>query len=120
MDEKMAGAAGSALAAHSKDASAPGRPTQASSATGNDGRRAGGGDGSVSETVSKVSEQARDAAGRMASSVSEAASAASQRLSEQGGRAADQLAEFVREQPILALVATGAVCLLLGVLLGRR
>jgi ElaB/YqjD/DUF883 family membrane-anchored ribosome-binding protein len=118
MNEKIDGGAGPALAAHSKDASAPG-PTQASSATGWQERGMAAAD-SVSETVNKVSAQARDAAQRVASSVSEAAGTASPRLSEQGSRTADQGAELVRERPLLALVATGAVCMLLGVLLGRR
>jgi ElaB/YqjD/DUF883 family membrane-anchored ribosome-binding protein len=118
MDEKIAGCAGPALALHSKDASAPG-PAQASSATGNEDGGASA-TSSVPETVTKMAEQARDVAGRMASSVSEAADNASQSISEQGGRAADQVTEFVREQPILTLLATGAVCLVLGMLIGRR
>ena len=115
MDEKTPGSAGPALAAHSKDASTPG-PTQASSATGNQDWPAAGG---VSETVNRVSGQAREAAERLATSASEAASTATRQLSEQGGRAADQVAEFVREQPLTALLATGAVCFALGVLVAR-
>jgi ElaB/YqjD/DUF883 family membrane-anchored ribosome-binding protein len=41
-------------------------------------------------------------------------------VSERGDQAADRLGQFVREQPVLALMLTGVVCLTLGVLLGRR
>jgi ElaB/YqjD/DUF883 family membrane-anchored ribosome-binding protein len=64
--------------------------------------------------------RARDAAGQMGSSVSAAARSASQRLAGQGGRAVDQTGAFVRAQPVLAIAITGLVCLLVGVLLGRR
>ena len=57
---------------------------------------------------------------RAASTVSDAAGSAGQRLSGQSSRAADQAADFVREQPIVALLATGAICLVLGLLLARR
>ena len=116
MDEnQVKGGSGPALAAHSKDASAPGT-TSASSATGNDAR----GSSSARETVSSVSGQAREAAGRMGASVSDAAGRAGQTLSEQGSRAADQSAALVREQPFMALALTGAACLIIGILLGRR
>lgn len=116
MDEnQVKGGSGPALAAHSKDASAPGT-TSASSATGNDAR----GSSSAGETVSSLSGQAREAAGRMGASVSDAAGRAGQTLSEQGSRAADQSAALVREQPFMALALTGAACLIIGILLGRR
>ena len=62
MDENQPkGGSGPALAAHSKDASAP-ATTSASSATGNDAR----GSGSARETVSNLSGQAREVAAQMA------------------------------------------------------
>jgi ElaB/YqjD/DUF883 family membrane-anchored ribosome-binding protein len=115
MDEnRNDGGAGPALAAHSKDAAAPG-PNPASNKTGSSEPSGG-----VSETVSRLSEQAREAAGRLGSSVSEAAGSARQTLSEQGGRAVNQAGVFVREQPLMALAVTGVVCLAMGILLGRR
>jgi ElaB/YqjD/DUF883 family membrane-anchored ribosome-binding protein len=116
MDEnQVQGGSGPALAAHSKDASTPGQ-TPASSAKGNDGHAAG----SAGETVNRVSEQAREAAARMSASVSDVAGRARQGLSEQGSWAANQGSALVREQPFVALALTGAVCLMIGILLGRR
>lgn len=116
MDEnQIPGGAGPALAAHSKDGSAPG-PTPASSTTGDSGGREGGG----AETVSRLSAQAQDAAGRAASAVSGAAESARRNSSEQGGQAVDQMSTFVRDQPIAALAITGVLGLALGVLLARR
>ena len=116
MDEnQIKGGSGAALAAHSKDASTPGA-TSASSATGNDAD----GSSSASETVASLSGQAREAAGRMSASVSDAAGRARQTLSEQGSRAADQGSALVREQPFAAMALTGAVCLMIGILIGRR
>jgi ElaB/YqjD/DUF883 family membrane-anchored ribosome-binding protein len=116
MDEnQVQGGSGPALAAHSKDASTPG-PTSASSATGNDASASG----SAGETVTRLSGQAREAAERMGASVSDAAGRARQGLSEQGSRAANQGSALVREQPFVALALTGAVCLMIGILLGRR
>ena len=116
MDEnQIKGGSGPALAAHSKDASAPGL-TPASSATGDDA----GGSSSASETVTSLSGQAREAAGRMGASVSDAAGRVRQTLSEQGTRAADQGSALVHEQPFVAMAVTGMVCLLVGILIGRR
>jgi len=56
----------------------------------------------------------------MGASVSDAAGRARQTLSAQGGRVADQGSAFVREQPFVALALTGAACLIIGILLGRR
>jgi ElaB/YqjD/DUF883 family membrane-anchored ribosome-binding protein len=119
MSENVKGGAGPAVAAHSKDASATGS-TPASSATGAANRGAVDSAPGTSEAVRELSQQARDAAGRAASSVSDAADSASQLLSGQGARVAHQAASFVREQPLVALVSTGAICLVLGILLGRR
>jgi ElaB/YqjD/DUF883 family membrane-anchored ribosome-binding protein len=113
--EQTEGGAGPAIAAHSKDASAPGA-TSASSTP----ESAPAGPSSVSDTISGVAGQAREAAGRLGASVTDAAATASQSLADKGGRAADQTATFVREQPIVALAVTGAVCLAIGILLGRR
>jgi ElaB/YqjD/DUF883 family membrane-anchored ribosome-binding protein len=118
-DNPVDGGAGPALAAHSKDASAAG-PSPASSATGGDGGTSGGMAAGISEKVSRLSQSANEAAGRAASWASASAGNARQTLSGQGGRAADQAAAFVREQPLVAIAATGLVCLALGVLLGRR
>jgi ElaB/YqjD/DUF883 family membrane-anchored ribosome-binding protein len=116
MDEKqLPGSAGPALAAHSKDGSAPG-PTRASTATGEDG----GGTSADTDTVSKISGQAREAAGRAASSISETVSSVRQNISGQGGQSVDQISAFVRDQPIAALAITGVLGLLMGVLLSRR
>jgi len=103
------GGAGPALAAHSKDGSVPGQ-TPASEAIGRP----------ASSFASDVSQHTRAAVNHAASSAYGAAGRARDMVSERGGQAADQLGQFVREQPMLALTVTGAVCLLLGVLLGRR
>jgi ElaB/YqjD/DUF883 family membrane-anchored ribosome-binding protein len=116
MDEnQVKGGSGPALAAHSKDASTPGA-TAASSATGNPA----GGATSATETVTNMSGQAREAAGRVGASVSDAAGRARQNLSEQGSRVADQGSALVRDQPFVALALTGVVCLMIGMLIGRR
>ena len=116
MDEnQVQGGSGPALAAHSKDASTP-SPTSASSAAGNDATTSG----SAGETVTRLSGQARKAADRMSASVSDAAGRARQGLSEQGSWAANQGSTLVREQPFVALTLTGAICLMIGILIGRR
>jgi ElaB/YqjD/DUF883 family membrane-anchored ribosome-binding protein len=115
MDENQTpGGAGPALAAHSKDGSVPG-PTRASGATGDNGDRAG-----VADTVSRLSGQAREAAGRASSSISGAAGSARQTISDQGGQAVDQVSTFVRDQPLAALAITGMIGLALGVMLARH
>ena len=116
MDEnQIPGGAGPALAAHSKDGSAPG-PTSASSTTGDNSDRAQGG----TDTVNRLAGQAREAAGRAASSISGAAGSARQTISDQGGQPVDQVSTFIREQPVAALALTGMIGLALGVLLARR
>ncbi len=104
MSEKIEGGAGPALAAHSKDASKP------HTSVANE----------AADTVSGLAGQMREAVGHAASSVSEAANAAGETVSRQTSRAADQAAEFVREQPLVALLATGAICFMLGTLISRR
>ena len=113
--EQTEGGAGPAIAAHSKDGSAPGA-TPASSTRESHPERSS----SASDTSSGVAGQAREAAGRLGASVTDAAATASQSLADRGGRAADQTATFVREQPVVALAVTAAVCLAIGILLGRR
>ena len=105
MDEnQISGGAGPALAAHSKDGSAPG-PTSASSATGGQGDRAQG----AADTVNKLTGQAREAAGRAASSIASTAGSARETISDQGGQAVDQVSALVRDQPIAALAITGMI-----------
>jgi ElaB/YqjD/DUF883 family membrane-anchored ribosome-binding protein len=101
------GGAGPALAAHSKDGSVPG-PTPASEAT------------DKAAPASAMAHQAYDAVSNAASSAYSIAGRARDTVSDKGGRAADQLGQFVREQPVLALLMTGALCFALGLLLGRR
>ena len=113
--EQTEGGAGPAIAAHSKDASTPGAIPTSSTTESDTGRPS-----SVAETISGVAGQAREAAGRLGASASDAAATAKQSLADRSGRAADQTATFVREQPIVALAVTGAVCLAIGILLGRR
>ena len=108
------GGAGPALAAHSKDGSAAGQ-TPASSATGNNGDTHG-----LSDDLNRLSEKARAGAERVTASVREAAGHAGETLSRQGGRAVDEATHFVRDQPLVAVAVTGAICFALGVLLARR
>jgi ElaB/YqjD/DUF883 family membrane-anchored ribosome-binding protein len=100
-ENQLRGGAGPALAAHSKDASAPGQ-TPASEATGGDRGQAG------------------TAGDTLGASVSDAARQTGDYVSEQSSYLTAQGTAFVREQPLLALALTGAVCLGLGFLLGRR
>jgi ElaB/YqjD/DUF883 family membrane-anchored ribosome-binding protein len=99
------GGAGPALAAHSKDGSARGQTT-ASEATGSPSRG----------PVDTAAEQARDSISNAAASAYNAAGQARDMLSERAGQAG----QFVREQPVFMLVVTGLLCLMLGLLLGRR
>ena len=109
MDEnELIGSAKPALAAHSKDASAPGQ-TPMSSATGDAGATTEMGGDKVRASVEAMTSSAREMAGNVR-----------QTLSDQSGRAADQATEFVRAQPLIALSVTGAICFAFGVLLGRR
>jgi ElaB/YqjD/DUF883 family membrane-anchored ribosome-binding protein len=98
------GGAGPSLAAHSKDGSIRGQ-TPASEATGQPA------------TPSNV---ASDAVSKAAASANGVLGQARDVITERGGQAADRLDQFVREQPVLALVVTGILCLTLGVFLGRR
>jgi ElaB/YqjD/DUF883 family membrane-anchored ribosome-binding protein len=127
-----AGGARPALAAHSKDGSAPRQSepsapdntsaTHNASATGN--KKEFGG---FSENLSELTDKASEGVERVKASVREATGNARAALSgsarealAEGGRAADQAVEVVRDQPLIAMAITGAICLLFGVLLGRR
>jgi ElaB/YqjD/DUF883 family membrane-anchored ribosome-binding protein len=102
------GGSGAALAAHSKDASVRGQ-TPASQTAGTPG----------SGSVDTLASQARATTSDETSSAYTAAGQARD-MSERGGQAADQVGQFVREQPVFTLVVTGLLCLILGILLGRR
>jgi ElaB/YqjD/DUF883 family membrane-anchored ribosome-binding protein len=56
----------------------------------------------------------------MGASVSDAAERARETRSAQGGRVAHQGSALVREQPFIVLAMKGMVCLIIGILLGRR
>jgi len=103
------GGAGPALAAHSKDGSVRGQ-TATSEATGQ----------SATPSASSMAQQARDAVSNAASAAYSSAAQAQDVISKRGNQAADQVSQFVREQPVLALMMTGVLCLTLGLLLGRR
>lgn len=110
MDENQnTGGPGPALAAHSKDGSAPGQ-TSASQAAGETGQPTG---------AKAPAGQARQAAEWMTSSMSDVTHRARE-ITAQGGDAAKQAADLVRGQPLTAVAVTGVVCLMLGMLIGRR
>ena len=109
-----AGGAGPALAAHSKDGSAPG-PSPASSATGDKGAF-----GVSWDKGSVLSEKAVEGVERVKASVREATGNAREALANNGGRAVDRATDFVRGEPLVAMALIGTICLALGVLLGRR
>lgn len=108
------GGAGAALAAHSKDGSATGS-TPAPSATGKTWEQT-----DMSDRVSRLAEQAQDGVERTAKVMRNAAGDAADILVKQGDRAVDGATHFVRDQPVLAMLATGLVGLVLGTLLARR
>jgi ElaB/YqjD/DUF883 family membrane-anchored ribosome-binding protein len=114
-----AGGAGPAIAAHSKDGS---EPRHVSNSGGNKGN--GGG---FPENLSELSDKAGEGVERVKASVREATGNAREALSgsareamAEGGRAADHAVDLVRGQPMVAMAITGAICLVFGVLLGRR
>jgi ElaB/YqjD/DUF883 family membrane-anchored ribosome-binding protein len=114
---QIEGGAGPALAAHSKDATAP-SSSPAATATGNQGTQQRGAPAPVSETVTRLSGQARDAASQAAGVASKAIGQARERLLPTG--TSDQVAEFVRDRPMTAMLGAGAVGLVVGMLLRRR
>ena len=125
-DTSNIGGAGPALATHSKDAATSGQTPAASTSGKTEGFATGDAGSSatasaqVSDMASKFAGQAREAAGHAKESVSQMADTARQQIAKRGGSAADQVMNFVREQPVAAVLTAGAVCLALGVLLGRR
>jgi len=114
-ESNVMGSAGSALAAHSKDASAPGS-TSASQVVGSAAQPTQ----QESDAVSGITEQAKATAERITASVSDAAGRTRQSLTNQGSHMAGQVTSFVGAQPYTALVLTGVVCFMLGTFLGRR
>jgi len=115
------GGAAPALAAHSKDASAPGQ-TPASSVQ--PAPRPSTAESDVLEKVGGVANEAMnkvgDTASRLKDTMSEYGGRAAERASEYGGRAAEQASDYVHKQPLFALAVTALVCLMIGARLGRR
>jgi len=112
-ENEVRGGAGPALAAHSKDA-APGQ-SAASSTTGNQWDA-----GEMPDKVNGLSDAAHGSVNRVATAVRDAAGKARETLTGHGARAADQAADFIREQPLMTVAITGAICLAFGLLLARR
>jgi ElaB/YqjD/DUF883 family membrane-anchored ribosome-binding protein len=75
---------------------------------------------SVSDAAQRTASSVSDAAQRTASSASGTARRAADRASRQGAYAADQASDFVRAEPLTALLLTGAVGFMLGMLFSRR
>ncbi len=99
-ENQIDGGAGPALAAHSKDASVPSHDPK-SSMTGGVPHTASASAGGLTSAVANVASQARD------------------RFTGAGG-GAEQIGEYVRENPITALLATGLAGLILGGIIARR
>jgi ElaB/YqjD/DUF883 family membrane-anchored ribosome-binding protein len=114
---QIEGGAGPALAAHSKDAAAA-SSTPAATATGNEGTQQGGASAPVSDTVTRLSGRARGAASQATGVASKAFGQARERLLP--ADTSEQVAEFVRDRPMAALLGAGAVGLVVGMLLSRR
>jgi ElaB/YqjD/DUF883 family membrane-anchored ribosome-binding protein len=117
MDDKhIKGGAAPALAAHSKDASAPGTsPASAATAETNPKSATDG----ISATVDRIAGQARDAAGKAAVSISEHADEAQETLAKQNVTP-NQAWDFVRGKPLTALVAALGVGRVFGLSISRR
>ncbi len=99
-ENQIDGGAGPALAAHSRDASVPSHDPK-SSMTGGTPRTAGATASGMTGAVANVASQARD------------------RFTASGG-GAEQIGDYVRENPITALLATGLAGLILGGIIARR
>lgn len=115
--DQIEGGAGPAVAAHSKDASVAGS-NPASAATGSEATSQGGASAVKSDPLTGISGQARDAARQAADAASTAFIQARQRLA--SANASDQVAEFIRDRPLAALLGAGVAGLLVGMLLSRR
>ena len=118
-ENTLAGGARPAIAAHSKDGLAP---PHMSNSSGNKADRSG-----FPENLSELSDKASEGVERVKASVREATGSAREAMAgtarealAEGGRAADQAVELVRDQPLIAMAITGAICLAFGILLGRR
>ena len=121
-----AGGAHPAIAAHSKDGSES-RHKSSSNGTGDKATGDKKDLGGFAENLSGLSDKASEGVERVKASVREATGNARAALSggarealAEGGRAANQAVEVVRDQPLIAMAMTGAICLLFGILLGRR
>ena len=114
---QIEGGAGPALAAHSKDAATP-SSTSAATMTGNEGLLQSSATASPTDTVTRLSGQARESVSQAAGVASKAIGQARERLLPVG--ASDQVAEFIRDRPAAALLGSGAVGLIIGILLRRR
>ncbi len=99
-EKQIDGGAGPALAAHSKDASVPSHDPK-SSMTGGTPHTASTSATGLGSAVTNVATQARD------------------RFTAPGG-GAEQIGDYVRENPIMALLATGLAGLILGGIIARR
>ncbi len=107
------GGSGPALAAHSKDASAPGQ-TPASQATGEIRQPP-----SAPEAGAWLG-QAQQAAEQVASSLSDATRQAGGAVASQSTQVTKQATALVQAQPLVTLAVTGVVFLMIGMLIGRR
>lgn len=74
----------------------------------------------MSDTVSRLAEQAQDGVAQATKAARATAENAVETLSRQGERAVDGATHLVRDQPLLTVAATALVGLILGVLLARR
>jgi ElaB/YqjD/DUF883 family membrane-anchored ribosome-binding protein len=120
-ENQVPGGAGPALAAHSKDASAPGSPQARHTAPqSGSGSESGGWSGGAAETARGLADRAREAASQAAGAASRMTQNLSQNLSGTGARAQDAVAAFIQEKPVTALAVTAVVCVVLGALIGRR
>jgi len=97
-EKQIDGGAGPALAAHSKDASVPSHDPKSSMTGGKPHAASASG---LTGAVTNVASQARD------------------RFTAPGG-GAEQVGDYVRENPITALLATGLAGLILGGIIARR
>lgn len=102
------GGARPALAAHSKDASAPGQ-TQASSAKPEEKSRESSTGCDAYKGVKEGVEHVRAAAEQ-----------AAETISAEANRTVEQASEYVRQQPFTALALISVLSLAVGVFIGRR
>jgi ElaB/YqjD/DUF883 family membrane-anchored ribosome-binding protein len=115
------GGAAPSLAAHSKDASAPGQ-TPASSAMPSPQPSTAGNDmmGKAHDVANEAMRKVNDVTNDAMRTASDTASKMSDTATKFGSSAAEQASDYIQTQPLFALAATGLVCLVLGAMLGRR